>query len=125
MKHTLRGLALLLLALLIAVACGGSRVGDEEYFAGAPLPEPEKEDAAPVRSSSAAAVVAAPKPPSCDNPPERGFARCNKERSNVPCVYGDIGGCLVRCEVCNGQEGCTERAPMPWACPAAENLPGR
>lgn len=109
------------------LACGGSRVGDEDYFAGAPLPAPEEEDA-PAASSAqvSAGPVAAPKPPSCDDPPQGpgGFARCDKERSNVPCVYGDIGGCLVRCEKCDGKEGCTERAPMPWPCPTAAPLPG-
>lgn len=112
-----RAAAVLVLTLFASAisSCGGSRVGDEELFAGAPLPD--EEPVIPRATSSSSVAAEPPKPPSCDHPPPRGFERCDPQKSNVPCVYGDVGGCLVRCERCDGKPGCVERAPMPAACP--------
>lgn len=102
-----------LLLLLIAAGCGGQRVGNEEYFAGAPLPppEPERPGASSAKASSAPAPSASAPPakPTCHDTPPPAFPRCNAAKSNAPCVYGDIGGCLVQCE---GTE-----PPVPAACP--------
>lgn len=98
---------------LIVSACGGQRVGNEDYFAGAPLPPPEpdrpKAAAASASASAQPSAAAAPAKPTCHDTPPQGFPRCDPDQRNAPCVYGAIGGCLIKCE---GAE-----APVPAACP--------
>ncbi|NUO52383.1 MAG: hypothetical protein HOV80_26335 [Polyangiaceae bacterium] len=90
------------------VACGGRPVGDEGYFAGEPLPPPEKSKAKPAAASasaeppsSAAVASASAAPvstgPSCDTPPPGGFPNCNKDATNAPCISAGIGECFLKC----------------------------
>lgn len=98
-------------------ACGGQRVGDEGYFAGEPLPPPEKPRAG-VAASAAASSAAAPSAvagPSCDDPPPGGFPKCNAEQTNTPCIAPGIGECFLRC----GSD-----APRSVPCPQT-TLPGQ
>lgn len=102
--------------VLVSGACGGRRVGNEEYFAGAPLPPPEPDaptlgaSARPSATQSASAAISAAEP-TCHDKPAQGFPRCDATKSNAPCAYGDIGGCLVQC---TGGE-----PPVPGPCPTA------
>lgn len=113
------GRILTLAVLGLFLACGGQRVGDEGYFAGEPLPPPEKPKPKPVVSaaSSASGAGAAPSAasgPSCDNPPPGGFPKCNAQQSNTPCIAPGIGECFLRC----GTD-----APRSVPCPQT-SLPG-
>lgn len=79
------------------LGCGGQRVGDEGYFAGEPLPPPEKPRAtasAPLASSVAPDASA---PSICDTPPPGGFPNCNADKSNQPCLAAGIGECFLHC----------------------------
>ncbi len=114
--------------LAVTVACGGQTVGDEGYFAGEPLPPPEKPKrsvvtAAPSASDGSALPVsasasAAPAGPSCDTPPPSGWPKCNADQTNTPCVYPGVGECFLRCSNCTGKP-CTEPAPRSVPCPQA------
>lgn len=108
------------------LSCGGRSVGDEGYFAGEPLPPPEKSKAKPAAVASASAEPAASVPPpasaattstgpSCDTPPPGGYPNCNKEGSNAPCISAGIGECFLKC---TGDDP----KPRPVACPQARPL---
>jgi hypothetical protein len=112
--------------IAVAAACGGQTVGDEGYFAGEPLPPPEKKkravpSAAPsagIGSSapSIASAPAAPAGPSCDTPPPGGWPKCNPDQTNRPCIAAGIGECFLHCD--------KSTPPRSVPCPQAA-LPAR
>jgi hypothetical protein len=106
-------------------SCGGQTVGDEGYFAGEPLPPPEKSKAKPTAAGAAAdpassapvaSASAAPAStgPSCDTPPPGGYPNCNKEASNAPCISAGIGECFLKC---------TSADPKPRTVPCPQARP--
>lgn len=112
--------SLLWITSMWLVACGGRAVGDEGYFAGEPLPPPEKSKAKPALLGSASASETSPAAsapassgPSCDTPPPGGFPNCNKELTNMPCIAAGIGECTLKCTA-------QEQRPVP--CPQAKPL---
>ncbi len=101
----------------LAFACGGQRVGDEGYFAGEPLPPPEKPKASaagPVASASSSAPPDAGAASAiCEAPPPGGFPKCNADRTNEPCVAPGIGECFLHCAKTTRSVPCQSAPPSP------------